>query len=63
MCASMGHGYFQSQKGCEEVIFAVPYITGFIFCIAVFFIESFPKRIQKKSRGNLFQIRGAELTG
>ena len=37
MCASMGHGYFQSQTGCEEVISAVPYISGFIFRIAVLF--------------------------
>ena len=33
----MGHVYFQSQTGFEEVISAVPYISGFIFHIAVFF--------------------------
>ena len=36
MFASMGHGYFQSETGCEEVISAVQYISGFILCIAVF---------------------------
>ena len=34
---SMGHGYFQSQTGCEEVKSAVPYISGFIIRIGVFF--------------------------
>jgi hypothetical protein len=33
----MSHGYFQSKTGCEEVISAVPYISGFLFRIAVFF--------------------------
>jgi hypothetical protein len=32
---TMGHGYFQSQAGCDEVISAVPYISGFTFCIAL----------------------------
>ena len=38
---TMGHGYFQSQTECEEVISAVPYISGFIIRIGVFFSNTF----------------------
>ena len=36
----MGHGYFQSQTGRQEVLSAVQYISGFISHIAEFLFEN-----------------------